>query len=85
MSTTLNVDDLKKKSHQADELIRQLKTQIEQIKVQTTDAYKAEKAQRLQKENEQLKKRVEQLKKELEDAEAKRGSGRTKKTLTSQL
>jgi hypothetical protein len=82
MSTTtaaLSVDDLKQRSQQADELIRKLKNQIEQIKLQTTDAYKTEKAQRLQKENEQLKKRVEQLKKELDDAEAKRGSGIYKK------
>jgi regulator of replication initiation timing len=68
MSATL--EQLKLRSTQASEVIEKLKKQVEQIKLQTTPAYMAEKAKTLQKENELLKKRVDELKKELESAEA---------------
>jgi len=72
MSATL--EQLKLRSNQANEVIEKLKKQVEQIKLQTTPAYMAEKAKTLQKENELLKKRVEELKKELELAEGKKGT-----------
>lgn len=68
--STLSVEELAQKSTQADELIKKLRHQIEQIKIQSTDAYKAERIKKLQKENEQLKKKVEDLKAELERVEA---------------
>ena len=76
MSNAVNIEELKQRSVQADELIKKLKSQIEQIKLQTNESYKKERTQRLQKENEELKKKVEILKKELDAVEAKRGSGK---------
>lgn len=78
MVNTLSIEELKQRSTQATDLIEKLKKQIEQIKLQTTPAYMAEKVKTLQNENEKLKQEVELLKKELEAAEAARGSRKNK-------
>jgi predicted nucleic acid-binding Zn-ribbon protein len=72
-----NVEELRQRSAQADELIKKLKTQIEQIKAQTTDAQKSQRVAQLQKENQDLKKRVDELKNQLEAAEAGRPAGKS--------
>ncbi|CAF0850373.1 unnamed protein product [Brachionus calyciflorus] len=72
MVQTLTVEELRKRSVQAQELIEKLQKQIEQIKLQTTPAHMSEKVKSLQKENEQLRTEVEKLKKELETAESQR-------------
>lgn len=69
-----NVEELKLKSKEANELIQSLKNQIEQIKLSSTPAYMAEKAKSLETENSQLKLKVEELKKQLEQAEALKGT-----------
>jgi hypothetical protein len=76
MSSTINIEDLKAKSNQANDMIEKLKNQIEQIKLATSPAQMAERAKNLQKENEQLKKRVDELKTQLEEAEAKNPSAK---------
>ena len=70
-----SVEELKQRSAQADELIQKLKTQIEQIRAQTTDAHKSERVKQLQKENQDLKRRVEDLKQQLEAAESGKPAG----------
>lgn len=75
MTGTVTLEQLKQRSAQANEVIEKLKKQIEQIKLQTTPQYMAERAKTLEKENVVLKKRVEDLKKELENAEAGKGTG----------
>ena len=82
MNATL--EQLKLRSSQANEVIEKLKKQVEQIKLQTTPAFMAEKAKSLQKENELLKKRVDELKKELEAAEAKKGGSNKGSTVKSE-
>jgi chromosome segregation ATPase len=71
---TVHINELKLKSQNANQLIEKLKHQIEQIKIQTTPNYVADKIKNLKSENESLKKRVEELKKELEEAEAGKAS-----------
>ncbi|RNA07996.1 aminoacyl tRNA synthase complex-interacting multifunctional 1 [Brachionus plicatilis] len=71
MVQTLSVEELRKRSAQAQELIEKLQNQIQQIKKQTTPESMSEKVKMLQRENEQLRNEVEQLKKELENAEHK--------------
>lgn len=73
MSAVTTLEQLKLRSVQANQVIEKLKQQVEQIKLQTTPAYMAEKAKTLQNENVLLKKRVEELKKELETVESKSG------------
>jgi len=75
-TATLSVEELKKKSAHADELIEKLKKQIAEIKMSTTPAYVAEKSKTLQQENEVLRKQVDELKKELEQVELKNKSNK---------
>jgi aminoacyl tRNA synthase complex-interacting multifunctional protein 1 len=77
MSAVTTLEQLKLRSVQANQVIEKLKHQVEQIKLQTTPAYMADKAKSLQNENVLLKKRVEELKKELEIAESKSGVAST--------
>lgn len=69
--------DLQVKSLQAAELIALLKKQIDQIKLETTPEFQANKAKRLQKENEQLRKKIELLSSELEGVDAGRQASTT--------
>ena len=70
MDTPKTLAELQERSKKADDMIKTLKTQIEQIKLQSTPDFMSKREQELKNENEKLKKRVEELKKELESAEA---------------
>lgn len=70
METPKTVADLEERSRKADEMIRSLKNQIEQIKLQSTPEYIAKRKDELKTENEKLKAKIQEKLKELEQAEA---------------
>jgi len=72
-SKTLTIDELKQKSAQSSALIDALQKKIEQIKLECTPVFMAEKADKLKIENEQLKAEIEKLKKELSAQLDKKG------------
>lgn len=67
------LSDLFSRSEQSKQLINSLKKQIAQIKLETSPEFMANKAKRIEKENEELKKKIEALKKDLGLVESGQG------------
>jgi hypothetical protein len=83
MSAPVTIEELRSKSNQANDLIKKLQQQIEQIKLQTSPEYQAKRAAELKIENEELRKEVDRLVKELEAAEANKSAGAPLVNLTN--